>query len=78
MSLPGPRAIFRAMSMKETIHQWVDQIPDDSPGLSELYEQARLELAIDEARKSIAEGRAIPIEEVIARFEEKCRLRHSA
>ena len=66
------------MSMKETIHQWVDSIPDDSSGLLELFEQAQLDLAIDQARKSIAEGRGIPIEEVIARFEEKCRLKHSA
>lgn len=66
------------MSVKETIHQWVDRIPDDSLGLRELYEEARLDLAIAEAKKSLAEGRGIPIEEVIARFEEKCRLRHSA
>ena len=66
------------MSVKETIHLWVDSIPDDSPGLMELYEEARLDLAIDEARKSIAEGRSMPVEEVIARFEEKCRLRRSA
>ena len=66
------------MSMKETIHQWIDRLPDDSPGLRELFEQAQLDLAIDQARKSIAEGRGIPIEEVIARFEEKCRLKHSA
>lgn len=66
------------MSVKETIHQWVDSIPDDSPGLMELYEEARLDLAIDEAKKTIAEGRGIPVEEVIARFEEKCRKRLSA
>jgi hypothetical protein len=66
------------MSMKETIHRWVDGFPEDSAGLRELYEQARLDLAIEEAEKSIAEGRGIPIEEVIARFEEKCRLRRSA
>ena len=66
------------MSVKETIHQWVESFPDDSPGLRELFEQAQLDLAIDQARKSIAEGRGLPIEEVIARFEEKCRLKHSA
>ena len=38
------------MSVKETIHQWVDAIPDDSPGLRELYEEARLDLAIAEAK----------------------------
>jgi hypothetical protein len=66
------------MSVKETIHEWIDSIPDNSPGLAELYEQARLDLAIEQARKSVREGRTTPIDEVIARFEEKCRLRHSA
>ena len=66
------------MSVKETVLQWVEKMPDDSPGLLDLYEQARLDLAIAEARISVAEGRTMPIEEVIARFEEKCRLRHSA
>lgn len=66
------------MSVKETVLQWVEKMPDDSPGLLDLYEQARLDQAIAEARISVAEGRTMPIEEVIARFEEKCRLRHSA
>ncbi len=66
------------MSVKETIHKWVDSIPDDAPGLSELYEEARLGLAIAEAEKSLAEGRGIPIEEVRRRFEERCQKRLSA
>ena len=66
------------MSVKETIHQWVDSIPDDSPGLIELYEEARLDLAISEAKKSLREKGGIPIEEVRARFEERCRKRLSA
>jgi hypothetical protein len=66
------------MSMKETIHQWVDSIPDDSPGLRELYEQARLSLAIGEAEKSIAEGRVFTLEEAKQRMEEKWAKKRSA
>ena len=66
------------MSVKETIHQWVDAIPDDSPGLRELYEEARLDLAIAEAKKSLAEKGGIPIEKVQRRFEERWPKRLSA
>ena len=66
------------MSVKETIHRWVDSIPDDSPGLIELYEEARLDLAISEAKKSIAEGRVHTLEEVEAMLEEKWAKQHSA
>ena len=78
MSLPRPRASFRAMSMKETIHQWVDAFPDDHPGLRELYEEARLGLAIGEAEQDIAEGRVLTLEEVKQRMEEKWAKRRSA
>ena len=66
------------MSVKETIHQWVDTLEDNSPGLLELYEEARLDLAIDEAKEDVRAGRVYSIEEVRQRFEERCRLRHSA
>lgn len=66
------------MSVKETIHQWVDLIPEESSQLRDLFEQARLEMAIHEARQSVAAGRTVPIEEVMAAYEEKCRLRNSA
>jgi hypothetical protein len=66
------------MSMKETIHRWVESLPEDSPRSQELYEEAHLALAIEQAEQSVRNGRTTPIEEVIARFEEKCRVRHSA
>ena len=64
--------------MKETIHQWVDRLPDDSPGLRELYEEARLDQAIGQARKSIAEGRYFTLEEMKQKMEEKWAKRRSA
>jgi hypothetical protein len=66
------------MSVKETIHKWVDSIPDDAPGLMELYEEARLDLAIGEAEKSIAEGRFYTLEQVKQMTEEKWAKRRSA
>ena len=78
MSLPGPRANFRAMSVKETIHQWIDEMPDDSPAMRELYEEALLDLAITAAKRSIAEGRTYTLEQVEAMLEEKWAKQHSA
>ena len=66
------------MSVKETIHKWVDSFPDDSPGLIELYEEARLDLAIGEAKKSVAEGRVYSLEQVEAMLDEKWAKQHSA
>jgi len=66
------------MSVKETIHQWIDSIPDDAPGLRELYEEAQLDLAIDEAEKSIAEGRVFTLEEMKRKMEEKWAKKRSA
>jgi len=66
------------MSVKETIHQWIDSLPDDSPGLRELHEEARLDLALVEAKKSIAEGRTFSLEEVEAMLAEKWAKQPSA
>ncbi len=66
------------MSMKETIHQWVDSFPDDHPYLRELYDDARLSLAIGEAEKDVAEGRVFTLEEVKQRMDEKWAKRRSA
>ena len=66
------------MSVKETIHQWVDSLPDDSAGLRELYEEARLDQAIAAAKRSIAEGRCYTLEQVEAMMEEKWAKQHSA
>ena len=66
------------MSVKETIHQWIDEMPDDSPAMRELYEEALLDLAITAAKRSIAEGRTYTLEQVEAMLEEKWAKQHSA
>ena len=77
MSLPRPHASFRAMSVKETIHQWIDSIPEDNPGLRDLYEQARLSLAIAEAMEDVRAGRVLTCAEMDRRMEEKWAKRRS-
>jgi predicted transcriptional regulator len=66
------------MSVKETIHQWIDKLPDDSPGLRDLYEEARLDAAIDEAMEDVRAGRVITFEEMDRRMKEKWAKRNSA
>ena len=66
------------MSVKETIHKWVDSIPDDSPGLLDLYEQARLSEAIEEGMRDVRAGRMVTFEEIDRRMQEKWAKRDSA
>ena len=66
------------MSVKETIHQLIDELPDDAPELLDFYERLRLSRAIDEARQSIREGRYYTLEEVERMTEEKWEKSHSA
>ena len=66
------------MSVKETIHEWINALPDDAAELHDLYERLRLERAIEEARQSIREGRCYTLEQVEQMTEEKWAQRHSA
>ncbi len=66
------------MSVKETIHEWIDEMPDDAPELLDFYERARLSRAIDEAMEDVRAGGVSTPEEVLERYEERCRLRRSA
>ena len=77
MSLPRPRANLRAMSVKETIHQWVEGLSEDGSMLHDLYEKARLDEAIREAKQAIAEGRVLTWEEADRRMQEKWAKRDS-
>ena len=77
MSLPHPRANLRAMSVKETIHQWIDEMPDDAPTLLDFYERMRLNRALDEAKRDIAAGRVLTWDEADRRMKEKWAKRDS-
>ena len=61
------------MSVKETVHKWIDEMPDDAPRLLDLYEQARLSEAIEEGMADVRAGRVYSIEEVRQRREERRR-----
>ena len=65
------------MSVKETIHQWVDDLPDNSPTLLDFYERMRLNRAIEEARCDVREGRVITWDEADRRMKEKWAKRNS-
>ena len=66
------------MSVKEAVHKLVDEMPDDAPELLDFYERARLSRAIEEGMADVRAGRVYPIEEVMERYEERCRARNSA
>lgn len=65
------------MSVKETIHQWIDEMPDGGSMLHDLYERARLDQAITEAKQAIAEGRVLTWEEADRRMQQKWAKRDS-
>ena len=66
------------MSVKETVLQWIEKMPDDAPGLLDLYEQARLDEAIREAKEDVKAGRMLTYEQLMEQHEERCRQRRSA
>lgn len=66
------------MSVKETLHRLIDEMPDDSPWLLDLYERVRLSRGIEAAMEDVRAGRVSNPEEVLQRHEERCRLRRSA
>jgi hypothetical protein len=65
------------MSVKETIHKWIDEMPDDAPELIDFYERMRLNRAIEEAQQSVREGRILTFEEADRRMKEKWAKRAS-
>ena len=75
--MPDWRATLRTMSVKETIHEWVEGLSEDGPILHDLYEKARLDQAISEAKQAIMEGRVLTWEEADRRMKEKWAKRDS-
>ena len=59
------------MTAKQFIHEWIDEMSDDSPLLRDLHEQARIDRALDEAEQSIREGRVSTFEEIEQRMRHK-------
>jgi hypothetical protein len=60
-----------AVTLKQHIHQLVDELPDDSPVLAEVNETLRLNRAIGEALEDSRAGRVIDSDEFMKRVEER-------
>jgi hypothetical protein len=73
----GGRAIVAGMSVKETVHQWVESLSEDSALLLDLYEQARLDRGITEAKQAVHDGRVLSWEEADRRMQDKWAKRDS-
>jgi hypothetical protein len=67
-----------SMTVKQTIHQWIDALPDDTPELHALYERARLNRALMEAMRSVERGDVLTAEEIRGRFDSQCQAEGSA
>lgn len=59
------------VTLKQHIHQLVDELPDDSPVLAEVNETLRLNRAIGEALEDSQAGRVIDSDEFMKRVEER-------
>ncbi|HEY3902149.1 MAG TPA: hypothetical protein VGM54_26285 [Chthoniobacter sp.] len=64
--------------MKQTIHQWIDTLPDGTPELLALYERARLNRAVMEAMRSVERGDVFTADEIRSRFDARCQAEGSA
>ena len=66
------------MTLKQHIHELVDELPDDSLILREVNETLRLNRAIGEALQDKNEGRMIEAEEFTRRVNQRWPKKNSA
>ena len=66
------------MTLKQQIHDLVDELPDDSPLLAEVREALRMNRAIGEAMEDVREGRTYGAEEFMAKVQERWPRKTSA
>lgn len=59
------------MTLKQQVHDLVDELPDDSPLLAEVRETLRMNHAIGEALEDVREGRTYTAEEFTAKVQER-------
>ena len=58
-------------TLKQQIHDLVDELPDDSPLLVEVRETLRMNHAIGETREDVREGCTYAAEEFMAKVQER-------
>jgi len=66
------------MTLKQQIHDLVDDLPDDSPLLVEVRETLRMNHAIGEAMDDVREGRTSNAEEFMAKVQQRLPRKASA
>ena len=66
------------MTLKQQIHDLVDDLPDDSPLLVEVRETLRMNHAIGEAMDDVREGRTYSADEFVAKVEQRWPRKASA
>jgi hypothetical protein len=59
------------MTLKQQIHDLVDELPDNSPVLVEVREALRMNHAIGEAMEDVRNGRTYGEEDFMARVQER-------
>ena len=66
------------MTLKQQVHELVEDLPDDSPLLAEVRETLRLNQAIGTAMDDVREGRTYTAEEFTAKAQERSPRKTSA
>lgn len=66
------------MTLKQEIHELVDELPDDSPILGEVREALRMSRAIGAAMDDVREGRSLTAEEFMDRVAQRWPRTNSA
>ena len=61
----------RRMTLKQQIHDLVEQLPDNSPLLVDVRETLRMNRAIGEALDDVREGRTFSAEEFTAKVQQR-------
>ncbi len=66
------------MTLKQQIHDLVDDLPDDSPLLAEVRETLRMNHAIGEAMEDVRAGRTYGAEEFMEKVQQRWPRKASA
>ena len=66
------------MTLKQQIHDLVDELPDNSPVLVEVREALRMNHAIGEAMEDVRNGRTYGEEDFMARVQQRWPRKSSA
>ena len=66
------------MTLKQQIHDLVDELPDDSPLLIDVRETLRMNRAIGEAMDDVREGRTYSAEDFMAKVQQRWPRKTSA